>query len=59
RVVADCTRRVVPAGSVKTKDSCRKGKIPVEMLEPLKMAQMAETSFFKPEGGQGRHRPMT
>ncbi len=29
------------------------------MLEPLKMAQMAETSFFKPEGGQGRHRPMT
>jgi hypothetical protein len=23
------------------------GKIPVEMLEPLKMAQMAETSFFR------------
>jgi hypothetical protein len=46
-VIADCARRVVPAGSVKTKDSCRRGKIPVEMLESLKMAQLAETNFFK------------
>ncbi len=29
------------------------------MLEPLKMAQLAEASFFKTCGGQGRKRPLT
>jgi len=28
------------------------------MLEPLKMAQLAETSFFKTWRGQGRNRPL-
>jgi transposase len=37
----------------------RPKKIPVEMLEPLKMAQMAETSFFRTCRGQGRNRPLT
>jgi hypothetical protein len=29
------------------------------MLEPLKIAQLAETSFFKTYGGQGHNRPLT
>lgn len=28
------------------------------MLEPLKTAQLAETSFFKTWRGQGRNRPL-
>lgn len=28
------------------------------MLEPLKMAQLVETSFFKTCWGQGRQRPL-
>ena len=52
RVVADCAWRGLPARGIVE-------KIPVEMLEPLKMAQLAETSFFKTWRGQGRWRPMT
>jgi hypothetical protein len=39
-MVADRARRSLPARGIAE-------KIPVEMLEPLKMAPMAETSFFK------------
>ncbi len=28
------------------------------MLEPLKMAQLVETSFFRTFRGQGRNRPL-